>query len=293
MSSILLFALSLSALCLINNYYREPLFSASLTFIPAFQSAFSDYHLFFTVLTDLGAEFLCGGMLLVAYVFTSRKRALYYMFNFMVMNFASAFLKLRGHEPRPFWVDSKVAAIRCSNEYGSPSGHSSTSMHITMAVTLDIAEELHMPTIGKVMSSCAGIGLPILIGISRLYVGVHSLDQVLFGWSIGMWCSILCHFEVRNRLMKSCDDLKASLISNDKRQLIAVLVVLLDLITVSALLAQYYYTKLTFTDPPSWLQMYESKCPKHTVTNFSDGSLYFGGVSFFFFGAYLSFIMLP
>ena len=49
-------------------------------------------------------------------------------------------------------------------------------MHITMAVILDIGEELKMPTIGKVMSCCAGLGLPILIGISRLYVGVHSLD---------------------------------------------------------------------------------------------------------------------
>ncbi len=134
-------------------------------------------------------------------------------------------------------------------------------MHITMAVILDIAEELKMPTIGKVMSTCAGIWLPILIGISRLYVGVHSLDQVLFGWTIGMWCSLVCHFEVRNRLMKSFDDLITSLISKDKRQLMAVSVVLLDLITVSALVAQYYFTKLTFTDPPSWILMYESKCP--------------------------------
>ena len=94
-------------------------------------------------------------------------------------------------------------------------------------------------------------------------------------------------------MMKSCDSLISSLVSNDKRQLMVVLIVLLDLIAVFALLAQYYYTKLTFTDPPSWIQLYESKCPKHSVTNFSDGCLYSGGGSFFFFGGYLSLLMFP
>ena len=116
MSSLPLFALSLSLIFLLNSLYKDALFSASLDLIPAFQSTFSeDYHLFFTVLTDLGAEFITTVMLFVAYVFTSRKRALYYMFNFMVLNFVSAFLKLRSHEPRPYWVDSRVEAIRCSS----------------------------------------------------------------------------------------------------------------------------------------------------------------------------------
>ena len=115
MSSLPLFALSLSLVFLLNSLYRDALFSASLDLIPAFQSTFSDYHLFFTVLTDLGAEFITTVMLFVSYVFTSRKRALYYMFNFMVLNFVSAFLKLRSHEPRPYWVDSRVEAIRCSS----------------------------------------------------------------------------------------------------------------------------------------------------------------------------------
>lgn len=94
-------------------------------------------------------------------------------------------------------------------------------------------------------------------------------------------------------MMKSCDDLSTSRISNDKRKLMAVMVVLLDLIAAYALLAQYYHTELTFTDPPSWIQMYKSKCPKHALTNFSDGCLYSGGECFFFFGAYLSFILFP
>ena len=119
---------------------------------------------------------MCAMMLLVSYGLCSRQRALYYLVNFMMLNFASAFLKLRAHEPRPFWVGEGSEAIRCSGEYGSPSGHSSTSMHITIVCLLDWATEEGMEAIGQVMTCCAGIIIPFLVGVSRLYVGVHSFD---------------------------------------------------------------------------------------------------------------------
>ena len=30
----------------------------------------------------------------------------------------------------------------------------------------------------------------VTIGYSRLFLGVHSMDQILYGWSLGIWCAL-------------------------------------------------------------------------------------------------------
>ena len=83
------------------------------------------------------------------------------------------------------------------------------------------------------------------------------------------------------------------MITKDRILLLAASSILLNLLLIAFLLVQFIYTKHTFPDPPSWLLMYHAKCPGRHLTNFADGSLLFGGVSFFFFGAYLSNLIYP
>ena len=46
------------------------------------------------------------------------------------------------------------------------------------------------------------ITLTILIGYSRIYLIVHTFNQILFGWSLGLWMAFYFHFCIRNDLIE-------------------------------------------------------------------------------------------
>lgn len=91
-------------------------------------------------------------------------------------NFANTFFKLMLHGPRPYWIDTRVHAYGTETSFGVPSGHSQTAASVwgLLAVSLK-----------KRWAVTAAILLIFLIGLSRLYLGVHFLTDVLTGWLIG------------------------------------------------------------------------------------------------------------
>ena len=115
--------------------------------------------------------------LVFSYLYLSRPASLYVLVHLFVAGYMSGFLKLFYQQPRPYWVDTGVKAIMCANDFGMPSGHSSCSMHISVMIAFELIAN------GYSWGWTTGlIGVPLAVGISRLYVGVHSIDQVMMGW---------------------------------------------------------------------------------------------------------------
>jgi membrane-associated phospholipid phosphatase len=88
----------------------------------------------------------------------------------------NSILKQAFHSPRPFWVDPEIKAIRVSNGFGMPSGHAQAS-----TVWLYAASILRRNWFWVV-----AIALTFLVGLSRIYLGVHFSSQVLIGWLTGI-----------------------------------------------------------------------------------------------------------
>ena len=80
------------------------------------------------------------------------------------------------HQPRPYWLGG-VKALADEPSYGIPSTHASN----TLAVWGLIAS-----TLKKSWLWTLSIVLILLIGLSRLYLGVHFPQDVLGGWLIGL-----------------------------------------------------------------------------------------------------------
>jgi hypothetical protein len=104
--------------------------------------------------------------------------------------FATCFLKINLQQPRPFWLSDEITAIECESGYGYPSNHVLTTVP-TFLIFFEIMYyrfELDK-TVNKKFYYWLGaltIGfLCILIGLSRLVMGVHSLDQIIFGLVMG------------------------------------------------------------------------------------------------------------
>lgn len=132
----------------------------------------------FKLVSDIGLGGTIGFPLILSILFFSRDRALYYVVNLFIAAYISAFFKLSYQEGRPFWAFADVNAYQCSNDFGAPSGHSSMSMHMTLITLLDLLSSYGYTDLvaNSVLSVLSILVIPIPVGISRLYNGVHALD---------------------------------------------------------------------------------------------------------------------
>ncbi len=85
-------------------------------------------------------------------------------------------VKLAIHGPRPYWTSSKVKQLATETTFGAPSGHAETAAGVWGMAASGVRK--------KWAWWVAGI-LVFLIGLSRIYLGVHFPHDVLLGWIIG------------------------------------------------------------------------------------------------------------
>ena len=79
------------------------------------------------------------------------------------------------HQPRPYWI-SDVKALSVEPSYGIPSSHASNTLSVFGYLALQVKKNWFWWFIGIVIS---------IIGLSRLYLGVHFPQDVVVGWLIG------------------------------------------------------------------------------------------------------------
>lgn len=98
----------------------------------------------------------------------------------VILLFSGSFnsaLKLVLHDPRPFWVDTRLAAYSMENSFGIPSGHAQNAVAIWGLLAAALRK-----TWGWILT----VGLILMIGISRMYLAVHFPTDVLAGWFVGL-----------------------------------------------------------------------------------------------------------
>ncbi|CAD8177916.1 unnamed protein product [Paramecium octaurelia] len=147
---------------------------------------------------------------------------------------SNGLLKNAYHQPRPYWVEDEIIGIGCNMEFGKPSGHAQTAVIIYFSYlfifypstfrlnNLQVvdsedrnAEEEpqlnnRLVTILKVFAFLC----IIMTGLSRVFLGVHSIGQVVLGWMFGVYIvfnyQIYCHqfllHYIKNQLQIKCDD---------------------------------------------------------------------------------------
>jgi membrane-associated phospholipid phosphatase len=105
-------------------------------------------------------------------------------------------LKLGFQRERPFFADP----LATESTYSFPSGHASVSLAVYGTLGFIVARHLRSIRARIAVLAAAAL-LVLLIGFSRLYLGVHFLSDVIAGFSLGLaWvslCAMLLHLRVR------------------------------------------------------------------------------------------------
>jgi undecaprenyl-diphosphatase len=101
----------------------------------------------------------------------------------------STILKVFYQRPRPDLVPHGMEVFTAS----FPSGHATMSAiaYLTLATLIARVERNRS---AKALLLGLGIGVTLLVGISRIYLGVHWPSDVLAGWCIGAAWASLCWF---------------------------------------------------------------------------------------------------
>ncbi|MEN8240403.1 MAG: phosphatase PAP2 family protein [Chloroflexota bacterium] len=83
------------------------------------------------------------------------------------------------HQPRPFWIDTGIKVLDPTPHtgFGVPSGHSMNSAAVF---------GLFATWIKRSWVTVLAVFIFLMVGISRIYLGVHFTVDVVVGWTLGL-----------------------------------------------------------------------------------------------------------
>jgi len=172
-----------------ERIYKEPLFNYSLTKIQEYQQYYSENTIrFYGYYTNLGKfEGIFPLMILILNYFplsVSYFLLLFYVISFYIDNI----LKLLYQDPRPYFINTNITPFKTDSDYGNPSGHSLASTVFYLAL-LNFCKNTSFFKNNRILYYLFSFFVIIslfLLFFSRFLLGVHAINQLLFGVLIGL-----------------------------------------------------------------------------------------------------------
>ncbi|MDR3139006.1 MAG: phosphatase PAP2 family protein [Treponema sp.] len=133
---------------------------------------------FMKILTTLGTEYVYILITLFVFWCVSEKKGVRLGMLILLSAWINGFLKFLLKHPRPYHLDPSVG-LAFESSYGIPSGHAQLSLVFWVLIASWYGGKR------KTAVKTAAILFTLLIGFTRLYLGVHFPTDLLAGWFLG------------------------------------------------------------------------------------------------------------
>lgn len=139
---------------------------------------------FWQAVTILGEHLVLAGICFLIYWCLDKKTGRYLILSLGLSLCVNALLKDLVQAPRPFWQPGAPEALRLETAtgYSFPSGHSQAAATLYTALALRISKRWVKAVLAALILG---------VGFSRLYLGVHYLEDVIAGVLLGAGISLL------------------------------------------------------------------------------------------------------
>lgn len=155
-----------------------PIGTEAIIYLQSYRTVLLDR--FFLLITFLGNEEFYLFLFLVVYLSVNKRwgRGLAYIF--LISTYINLLIKDMIALPRPY--NSRFAILRRETSYSFPSGHAQVPLSTYGFLGLRV---------NKWSVWLVFIPLILMIGLSRIYIGVHYPHDLLGGWLIGLFILII------------------------------------------------------------------------------------------------------
>jgi membrane-associated phospholipid phosphatase len=138
---------------------------------------------FFLLISQLGSEIFYVALLLIGYWAFNKRESIIFTYVLVIAVLSNYWLKYiiaNNRPPSSYWHPGADTP-----NYSTPSGHAQNSATFFGWLTIRIK---------KWWMALIAISMTFLIGLSRIYLGVHFLEDVLIGWGIGIFTVISIYY---------------------------------------------------------------------------------------------------
>ena len=173
---------------LIEFLVRENLFSISIPIIIFLQKYFYYFYpieLFFSLFGMEKGIFL---ILIISYNISNILIPLILLSISLISIYIGGILKIIYQNERPFFINSEIKVLNCEGGFGNPSNHSLLSTFFYLSLyEIYVKKNKEINEKQKNLIYFLTIIFIFSIVFSRMFLGVHTLNQILFGSLIGFF----------------------------------------------------------------------------------------------------------
>ena len=170
-----------------ETFYRDYLFKKSIPIQEYFQK--DDNNTTFLKICEIISKF--GGELSTLFIFVIIFLLMPLNYSFLILqsiiysSYLTNTLKMIYQSDRPNW-HSEYLTFSCNYGYGNPSGHSLTSITLYLSLSHILITYFRIKAMYKGIIFAVFIILALLIMITRVILAAHSINQVIYGFCLGI-----------------------------------------------------------------------------------------------------------
>ena len=173
--------------------YRKKLFSKSIELEEKIQENYEkgcSFEKFWKLISHIGTAKITMFTWVIIFSTFPINYSFQYLQSIIYTSYLTNLFKMFYRNNRPYWESEKII-FACNSGYGNPSGHSMTStcVYLSLATILtdfEIFEKNKKGIIYKIIIYFLFVIIIFMVMISRIILGAHSLNQVIYGCLLGL-----------------------------------------------------------------------------------------------------------